>query len=511
MKKIIDYKSFLIERNFINDEDMILESLLLESNLIISDKFRSILYNIESPIASAILSIDNVDVDTDSNYIDTSDSNDLVTFVQDKKAQEMNKRAKIVNNARGYYNYPEIHDIIGAKESVKLENGTEGTIKATTKHLKYPNRTLVLFVADDGRESIINISGIEYIKSPWSNSRNNFKVGRMASKLSALGGHKPTAKETEQFVNKYKAEYDIQNNAFSRFRIVSGEDIRKYYSSKSYSEISGQLGNSCMRYDSCQPYLDIYVENDPKISLVILLSENDDDKITGRALLWTLDTPEGVLFMDRIYTINDSDVNLFIEYAIKNGYVYKQTQAVGTKDFMKNGESFPIDEMKLFVGKGREDFPYVDTLQYYSPYTGIISSETGQYTLTDTDGHYDEYDPCDYCSGDGVVECYDCDGSGRQTCNRCDGSGEIECYGCDGSGEVDVNCSTCDGSGEIEDPDDEDSTTECPDCDGSGTIRETCEECSGSGYDNCPDCDGSGDEECGTCEGNRLIDCHECR
>ena len=60
-------------------------------------------------------------------------------------------------------------------------------------------------------------------------------------------------------------------------------------------------------------------------TLVIYKSDDDTDKILGRALLWKL--RDGKRFMDRIYTANDSDVQLFKDYAKENGWYTKRGNA----------------------------------------------------------------------------------------------------------------------------------------------------------------------------------------
>ena len=67
--------------------------------------------------------------------------------------------------------------------------------------------------------------------------------------------------------------------------------------------------------------------------MVILYSDDGEIKngkyissrIKGRAILWDAKiNNENVKFMDRIYTTKDNDVELFKQYAEKNGYWYKK-------------------------------------------------------------------------------------------------------------------------------------------------------------------------------------------
>jgi len=44
----------------------------------------------------------------------------------------------------------------------------------------------------------------------------------------------------------------FNKNALDNFEIVKGKDIRYWYNVDNYSQVKGQLGSSCMRYDYCE-------------------------------------------------------------------------------------------------------------------------------------------------------------------------------------------------------------------------------------------------------------------
>ena len=82
----------------------------------------------------------------------------------------------------------------------------------------------------------------------------------------------------------------------------------------------------------------IYTENPDVCKMLILI---EDDKLIGRALVWKLssikiygkDPVQDSWFMDRQYTIKDSDVEKFRNYAKEKGWIYKssnKTVLVGT-------------------------------------------------------------------------------------------------------------------------------------------------------------------------------------
>jgi hypothetical protein len=196
----------------------------------------------------------------------------------------------------------------------------------------------------------------------WTNGRTpNYGIGRWVRHIFNDVRQTPIKNEDlENFVNAYKSTYDTLAKRSEKFELVKGEDIRYWYLEDRYEEVSGQLGNSCMRYKRCQSYLDIYVENPESCSLLILKG-NDPDKIAGRALIWTIYEGPGVAgrrFMDRIYTIKDSDRILFEAYAKENDILRSQSYTY-----------------KIKVKEGRYDYyPYMDTLTCYDYEKGILSS-----------------------------------------------------------------------------------------------------------------------------------------
>jgi hypothetical protein len=196
----------------------------------------------------------------------------------------------------------------------------------------------------------------------WTNGRTpNYGIGRWVRHIFNDVRQTPIKNEDlENFVNAYKSTYDTLAKRSDKFELVKGEDIRYWYLEDRYEEVSGQLGNSCMRYKRCQEYLDIYVENPESCSLLILKGETPD-KIVGRALIWTIHDGPGVAgrkFMDRVYMINDSDKLLFEAYAKEHDIVRSVNHTY-----------------KIKVKEGRYDYyPYMDTLTSYDYENGILSS-----------------------------------------------------------------------------------------------------------------------------------------
>ena len=205
-----------------------------------------------------------------------------------------------------------------------------------------------------------------------------------------------TDADVEDFVNKAVA-YIKTNRADSSAVIqeVRGEKIRHWYNRENYKSTKGQLGNSCMSYAHCQSYLDIYCEN-KEVSLLILLNE---DKLIARALLWELDG--GGFFVDRCYSIFDSDVEIFYEWAKKKGYYYNKNGAIYF-DSKPSSKRLLVSLTKCKFQK----YPYLDTLKYLDTNTGTLTNSiislygTNYRVLQDTDGSFTYYDNDEYWGDD---------------------------------------------------------------------------------------------------------------
>lgn len=202
-----------------------------------------------------------------------------------------------------------------------------------------------------------------------------------------------TDSEIENFVNKVVA-YQKINRADESATIeeVKGEDIRFWYNRKNYLSEKGELGSSCMSYERCQPYLDMYCVNVNQVSLLIL--KNKEDKLVGRAIKWKLD--DGKSLVDRIYTILNSDTNIFIAHAKKMGYHYTLDHR-----FYFDNKIVNIEPEVSLDNWDFNKYPYLDNLQNLNMGNGVLSSEeTDRFNsrvLTSTSGGWENtYDDEDY-------------------------------------------------------------------------------------------------------------------
>ncbi len=515
--------------------EFLLESHLLkldESIIYFSDEFIETLKRIKSNISDELLAMNSHDKKTDINYIDVTDNADQLSFIPDAKTDELLQkpvdkgweRAIVVNPSRVYQTHHALFKKLklSSKSLPSHPIGTKGWAKNIIVNLgeEYDNKKLsvVHFKADlsdpnvgEHQDSIYasddNDPGVKYIDqykeiTKLNKSRNPIKVGRLVKRLLQIGGYPTTDKQIEDFVNQYKATFQILKDKYRNFKMVEGDILPSYYSEDSYVSTAGSLGNSCMKYKSCQSYFKLYTENPQQIKMLILLDPLSE-KIKGRALIWSCelisDNNEKITFMDRIYTNEDSDVIQFTNYATENGWYYKQVQQ-STELFNLEGKD-TVQDATLFLSvntcESEWEFPYLDTFKYLNPSNNQLSnkkhaiSDYGE-TVWKLESQEGTNGQCKYCDG-GLIVCSDCGGSGKDECTDCDGTGSTYCYKCEEEGEV--TCNNCHGDG-------------CSLCDDKGKI--TCTQCDGSKQISCDSCSGEGKTDCKNCHGEGDFDCSEC-
>jgi hypothetical protein len=375
------YYEFLLEKQIYN--------LILEGKMIFGTDFIEILDALSTNqddmsvanLAAVIRGYANKDVDVDANCIDVSDKPGMITFVPDDKVKEDELTYRVLPIANVLtYDTSSPHALFKELDvpGEGLVNGDiRGLLADSWKVIKNPTSQiwshLNFFYLEDantpGRRVLVYTStrtGSSETRSPiepngsTSTRKSDVRLGRFLNKFIAAvskdfnNNMGITAATIEKFVNLYEAEVIIRENSLDNFKVVEGEDIRKWYHQKYYEgDSSGQLSNSCMRYPTCQDYFDIYVQNPEVCKMVIYL--NEFNQLRGRALLWTLS--DGKKYMDRIYTSKDSYETLFLKWGSKNGYskTIKNNSVVNVK---------PGDY---------ELYPYMDTFQYYDADEGRLS------------------------------------------------------------------------------------------------------------------------------------------
>jgi hypothetical protein len=330
--------------------NFILERALNESTLYVSPEILKRLQKIGSEISKDLIDQLGQDIKPDATFLDESDKEGELTFITMRNA--VKKLGDI------YHGDPDFVKSIG-----------EPAVDTFA----------------------INISTMLKNNEPdfWKQSRNPIKIGRF---IRQVFPGKYSDVDIEKFVNAFKSsdEKDLQ-----KFILVEGEDIAKYYWHENYKEMVGDLGRSCM---ARKKYFNIYTQNPEVCRLLVLL---EDDKVIGRSLIWKLDRNNGEseieYFMDRQYTIEQSDVIKFTNYAKENGWAYKTyNNHHSYSNITFNSEEKNCDMVVKVKVEDYDTYPYMDTFKRFDPKTGELFNDIekdgneGQFLLEDTDGDYTE-------------------------------------------------------------------------------------------------------------------------
>lgn len=379
-------------------KESLIYNLILEGKMIFSQKFIEIVNNIWSRtddqsvknLAQDIFENENRFVNINSNYIDISDDPKMVWFTPDDKVNKdeiLYRLKRNVNSGVLSSDDPSVLHGIGITEwidYVDINILYEFDFKVLKKigSDQFPSFTFYLVELDNGNKAIFysETKSVDPLKPSKTISKSKTKVrfGRFLNAFLEAIGARYSSATIEKFVNLFQSEVELENNAMSFFKLVKGNDIKKWYNENNYAANTGQLGNSCMRYSRCQSYFDIYTRNPDTCQLLIY---EKDDKLLGRALVWTL--KNGKRYMDRIYTIKDNIDILFIRWADENNVIYN------SQDQMFVNLSIKCD-INFIINKEIE-FPYMDTFIYYKPDEGYLTNRNSRITrpyltLDNTDG-----------------------------------------------------------------------------------------------------------------------------
>jgi hypothetical protein len=334
-------------------DDFLLENMINESILYYSPKVRSILSKIDDPIAKDLTALETTDLPIDVTFVDIDENREgYLTFTTMKSAE---------------------------KYLLPLGQGTVDFFKGTSSSPDYQ------YKPEEARKSNDAMAVDKH--QPYIKSRNPVKLGKFVNNLLP---DKYNERERESFVNKFKARLEA---SAEKFIIVDGEDFNFYYWHENYKEKKGTIGNSCMCDE--KDIFDIYVENPDVCRLLVLL---EDELVIGRAVIWKLShISQGLdaeYFLDRQYTIKESDVDKFRDYADKEGWAYKDVNSHSSfRGIVYKGSSYNVDMEVEVTAKRYDSYPYMDTFRSYEYSTGTLINENrtddrDYYLLDDTSGGY---------------------------------------------------------------------------------------------------------------------------
>jgi hypothetical protein len=174
---------------------------------------------------------------------------------------------------------------------------------------------------------------------------------------------------------------NIQNKVNTHFDVLKGRDISHYYYYENYLSESGSLGASCMKYEQCKDYLDLYTKNSDMIKMLVMTADNS--KLVGRALLWEFDDNK---IMDRIYTIDDDTYQFhFKKWADDNGYIYKREQKWNNSLFFETKGKTLYKELSVNLGRTNfQNYPYLDTFKFLDTSTNTLYNYKPEVSTTNS-------------------------------------------------------------------------------------------------------------------------------
>lgn len=381
-------------------------------NFLISKAFKERLKNIKSPITDEILKIKKVDFESNSyrNYISVSnDDKTMISFVDRNKENKINEvLLELKYEDWDFYNLNEGDEIKlnpFAFSHYKNENGEweKGynyiRFPYFNQKLNYKIKSVGYFglTLDNHLNTIIkNKNAIEipnsikkiplnFNKEIWNpEKRIKTKAGKF---IRTLFENKFSDREIEHWVNEYQKQAISEAGENGLFKEIEGESIRWAYYENNYKNDRGSLGGSCMRYNECQKYLDIYCKNTNKVGLLII---TEDNKIKARCILWY---PEGkqsnIKYHDRVYFSSNEDKQLMEIYLKANNF----EDIYNDKNY--RDVNFELDYIDFNY------YPYMDTMKYIKNNSLYSINHNCEKEITNTNGSYNDLNEntvCDYCS-----------------------------------------------------------------------------------------------------------------
>lgn len=231
-------------------------------------------------------------------------------------------------------------------------------------------------------------------------NRQQVKPGKIAQKI--IGADKYANADYEKFVYRLKALWETGGY---EIKLVSGEDIRYWYDREHYYSCSSTLGHSCMQHEECQSYFDLYCEQ-PECQMLIALK---NDLLAARALVWTIGD---ITFLDRVYYIEDSLLNVFINYARNKQWWIRNDNCLlsdGDSQYFKtpadNYEESIEHTFTFKLKRWYDKWPYIDTFRYLDPYYETLSTAPPS-------NDEDDYYMCSFTNGTYREESYECENCG---------------------------------------------------------------------------------------------------
>ena len=226
--------------------------------------------------------------------------------------------------------------------------------------------------------------GLDPSQGFQATGRQKAKVGRVVRQIFDDTGRTVSDYELELFSNYLRA---LDSTLLGEFSLVEGDAILDAYHRDNYMSRQGTLNNSCMKYDECQQYLQVYADN-PDIVKLLVMFNKENHKVMGRALVWN--TSEGFV-MDRIYGSCVTQAS-FEKYAEMQGWWFKHDMGSFFIKSLKDEDNPTKLDLEVSLERLYDFYPYMDTFQYFDTkanklYTTQYHGHDVQLTGTDGDDH----------------------------------------------------------------------------------------------------------------------------
>jgi hypothetical protein len=274
--------------------------------------------------------------------------------------------------------------IIGNKLKHFLYNSSSSFAFKLLQMAEIPSTAKLNYIeveADDGKLRISYLADSRSSDNPFESVlRQTAKPVTVLKKLLPLAD----LPALNSWIDAMKLEFALPPHTIE---IAKGRQLLDMYSAENYSECGGStLGQSCMRYNKCQPYIEFYSRNNTSVSGVWV---GENGLVSARALIWNavLDRKK-VTVLDRIYGKTDVFSGIIDEWSKSNCDFTLNHQ---TKQF-RNNDNMVNSYLDLYVGLTFTDgpYPYLDNfkiLQGKRLYN-ILHPRMSSRILTSTDGSY---------------------------------------------------------------------------------------------------------------------------
>ena len=313
---------------------------------------------------------------------------EILKDIFDKTGNEVAQRLIYEEGTHGKKLFVDIDEDSIDKVSFLMSNKVEDILGRTDhlRHLDNPEEEKIYGARQRGTMKINR-----FVNDLFNNVYKTESLSDEQKEENKKLGRKTPAQHLEEFVNAYKAARQP-----GEFEMVDGIDIGYWYYELNYESQNASLGDSCMKGEECENFFNFYAKNSDKVSMLIMKSRYDDEKIIGRALVWKLTKPEGRTFMDRIYVNYEHDYENFKNYARNKGWFFKKDQNPFPNELIVDTKTNEIEKRTLIVEGMKPDksYPYLDTIKYYNPDHAVLTNDasvvkafsTPSYLLEDING-----------------------------------------------------------------------------------------------------------------------------